>query len=141
MDGHMKINGETVRALREKKSWSQEHLANASGVSERTIQRVEVDGVGSAETRLALAAALGVTVSELLADSWTPSRAFDVVRRIPVWGWIGYGIALACCAAFPYVFRQNPPPFEQITISLLPWLALFGISAGVIGVRTALRRR
>ena len=141
MDGHMNINGEMVRALREKKSWSQEHLAKASGVSERTIQRVEVDGVGSAETRLALAAALGVPVSELLADSITPSRAIDVVRRVPVWGWMGYVVAILCCAAFPYVFRQNPALMEQITISLLPWLALLGISAGVMGVRAAWRRR
>jgi transcriptional regulator with XRE-family HTH domain len=43
--------------VREKKSWSQEHLASASGLSVRTIQRVEVENIASAETRLALAAA------------------------------------------------------------------------------------
>jgi len=61
----MTINGTAVRAQREKRSWSQEHLASASGLSVRTVQRVEADGVGSAETRLALAAALDVPVSDL----------------------------------------------------------------------------
>jgi transcriptional regulator with XRE-family HTH domain len=56
MDTQMTINGNKVRTLREEKSWSQEHLANASGLSARTVQRVESAGVGSAETRLALAA-------------------------------------------------------------------------------------
>jgi DNA-binding XRE family transcriptional regulator len=66
MEAKMKINGEVVRVLREQKSWSQEHLATASGLSVRTVQRVEVEGVASAETRLALAAALDVPVAELI---------------------------------------------------------------------------
>ena len=37
MEAQMKINGEAVRALRERKSWSQEHLASASGLSVRTV--------------------------------------------------------------------------------------------------------
>ena len=66
MEAQMKINGEAVRALRERKSWSQEHLASAAGLSVRTVQRVEVDNIASAETRLALAAALDVPVAELM---------------------------------------------------------------------------
>jgi transcriptional regulator with XRE-family HTH domain len=66
MESQMKINGEAVRTLRERKSWSQEHLANASGLSVRTVQRVEVEHIASAETRLALAAALDVPVAELV---------------------------------------------------------------------------
>ena len=66
MEAQMKINGEAVRALREQKSWSQEHLASASGLSVRTVQRVEIEGIASAETRLALAAALDVPVADLM---------------------------------------------------------------------------
>ncbi len=69
MESQMKINGEAVRALRERKSWSQEHLASASGLSVRTVQRVEMESVASAETRLALAAALGVPVADLIPAS------------------------------------------------------------------------
>jgi transcriptional regulator with XRE-family HTH domain len=39
MDAQMKINGEMVRALREEKSWSQEHLADAAGLSARVPTR------------------------------------------------------------------------------------------------------
>lgn len=67
MEAEMNINGKIVRALREQKSWSQEHLASASGLSVRTVQRVEADSVASAETRLALAAALGVPVDDLIS--------------------------------------------------------------------------
>ena len=66
MESQMTIDGELVRALRERKSWSQEHLAGAAGLSVRTVQRVEVENVASAETRLALAAALGVPVADLI---------------------------------------------------------------------------
>ena len=66
MEAQMKINGEAVRALRERKSWSQEHLASAAGLSVRTVQRVETEGIASAETRLALAAALDVPVDDLI---------------------------------------------------------------------------
>jgi transcriptional regulator with XRE-family HTH domain len=69
MEAQMKINGEAVRALREQKSWSQEHLANASGLSVRTVQRAELENAGSAETRLALAAALDVPVADLILAS------------------------------------------------------------------------
>ena|SRR5688572_19458143 len=69
MEAQMKINGDAVRALREQKSWSQEHLAGASGLSVRTVQRVEMENIASAETRLALAAALGVPVADLMPPS------------------------------------------------------------------------
>ena len=36
MDTQMKIDAAVVKALREEKSWSQEHLASASGLSART---------------------------------------------------------------------------------------------------------
>jgi len=48
-----------VRLLRHEKGWSQETLAEVTGLSERTIQRVE-DGEGTnAHTHRALARAFG----------------------------------------------------------------------------------
>jgi hypothetical protein len=38
MDALMKIDGDKVRVLRERKAWSQEHLATVSGLSARTIR-------------------------------------------------------------------------------------------------------
>ena len=82
MDMDMKTNARRLKQLREAKSWSQEHLAEASGLSLRTVQRVETDGNASPETRLALAGALGVDVAELAAETAsvptkTPAEGFD----------------------------------------------------------------
>jgi transcriptional regulator with XRE-family HTH domain len=98
METQMKINGEAVRALREQKSWSQEHLANASGLSVRTVQRVEMDNVASPETRLALAAALDVPVAVLMSapstDAAVVVRSFEAVMRKTLLG-LGVGLAFA----------------------------------------------
>ena len=63
MESNMKLDSSSVRRLREAKNWSQEQLAKASGVSLRTIQRVETEGTASRETRVCLAAALDVDVT------------------------------------------------------------------------------
>lgn len=60
-----KTAGARIRELRERKAWTQEHLAEASQLSVRTVQRAE-EGVMSAETATALAGALDEPVEELL---------------------------------------------------------------------------
>jgi DNA-binding XRE family transcriptional regulator len=144
MDGQMKINGNTVRVLREEKSWSQEHLANASGLSGRTIQRVEAEGVGSAETRLALAAALGVPVSALMAGSSSPAREGAGSWRVPVWGRVGWGIGAIGAACLTglivYSYIAGTLPLQQLLVSLVPWLAFLGICAGAIATIGSWRR-
>lgn len=64
----MAISREKIKALREAKAWSQAHLAEAAGLSLRTVQRMEAEGTASGETRLAVAAALGVPVETLGPD-------------------------------------------------------------------------
>ena len=65
MDTPMAVSGEKIKALRDARAWSQAHLAEAASLSLRTVQRVEAEGTASAETRLAIAAALGVSVDDL----------------------------------------------------------------------------
>lgn len=79
MEMIMKVNVPLLKRLREKKSWSQEHLAEASGLGLRTIQRVEREGNASAETRLALAAALDVDVERL--GSAEPAGTLGVEKK------------------------------------------------------------
>ena len=61
----MKIDALKIRQLREARGWSQEHLAEVAGLSARTVQRIEAEGNASPESRMALAAALGVEATEL----------------------------------------------------------------------------
>jgi transcriptional regulator with XRE-family HTH domain len=76
--------GDEVRLLREGRAWTQAHLAEASGVSLRTIQRLERVHSCSGETLMALAAALGVDVREL-SDDATPEIAS---AAHPLWPWL-----------------------------------------------------
>lgn len=72
MEGQMKIDGAKVRRLRDVQGWSQEQLAEAAGVSVRTIQRAEAQGTASRETRVCLASALGVAHAELEPSPTNP---------------------------------------------------------------------
>ena len=40
----MQVNSEKIRRWREERCWSQEHLAEVSGISLRTVQRLENGG-------------------------------------------------------------------------------------------------
>jgi len=56
--------GNRIRAFRERRAWTQEHLAEAAQVSARTVQRAE-EGTLSAESLTAIAGAFNVSVSEI----------------------------------------------------------------------------
>lgn len=84
-----------VQTLRVKKGWTQEQLAVVSGLSVRTIQRIERGEAASAESLKALAAAFDVdfatlkepsmtTTTEILPAARTDAElllAYDHVRR------------------------------------------------------------
>lgn len=54
-----------VRRLREKRNWSQEELATMSGLSTRTIQRIESGNKASLESLKALASVFEIDISKL----------------------------------------------------------------------------
>ncbi len=98
MEALMKVDPHLVKQLREAKAWSQDHLAQISGLSLRTIQRVEADGIASAETKMSIASAFGIA-----AEALTPKPTPRGARRSNAW-WgtafgfagIAVGAALAC---------------------------------------------
>jgi transcriptional regulator with XRE-family HTH domain len=61
----MKINADRIIAERKVRAWSQQHLADVSAVSMRTIQRVENNASGSLETVKALASCFELDVALL----------------------------------------------------------------------------
>lgn len=73
--------GDRVRNLREARAWTQEHLADAAGVSLRTVQRLEAGQGFASETALAVAAALNVDVKELLE----PGEGSWLWPEVPLW--------------------------------------------------------
>ncbi|PCN47333.1 XRE family transcriptional regulator [Curtobacterium sp. 'Ferrero'] len=62
------MNEMRITALRRERGWTQERLAEMSGVAVRTVQRVESGKDASLETLGAIARALDVPVRELFAD-------------------------------------------------------------------------
>lgn len=58
-----------VRKLRLNKGWSQETLAEVSGISVRTIQRLERGGNASLESLMALAAVFEVDIASLSMET------------------------------------------------------------------------
>ena len=62
----MQLNSRTVKQLRADRNWTQQHVDDACGLSLRTIQRVEKEGVASKEIIMSLCAVFEVSQSELI---------------------------------------------------------------------------
>ena len=89
----MHLNENRVKALRLDKGWTQQQLADACGVSMRTIQRIEKSGVASLDTTAALVAVFSVERQELLKVSGPPSPdEAQPTRQPPYAALIGAGI-------------------------------------------------
>jgi transcriptional regulator with XRE-family HTH domain len=82
-----------IQKLRLQRGWSQQQLAEASGLSARTIQRIEAGQPASTETLKSLAAVFEIdfatlnaekpTMNTAVADTEQEERdAFDYVRRL-----------------------------------------------------------
>lgn len=57
-----------IKNLRLERGWSQEHLGDITGLSSRTIQRIESQGNASPESLMAIASAFSLSTSDLSAD-------------------------------------------------------------------------
>lgn len=64
-----------IQALRKQRAWTQEQLAQCSGLSVRTIQRIENGDPAGAETLQALAAVFEVPVQDLQEPAMAPAPA------------------------------------------------------------------
>lgn len=98
----MLVDAQRMKRLRVAKNWTQQHLADVCGVSMRTIQRVEKDGVASNETVASYAAVFEMPVTELLisieefdgANRDNPVTGFSAkLGGVIFFGGFGIGIA------------------------------------------------
>ncbi len=65
---NIKVNVDKVKKWREERCWSQDYVAEISGISLRTIQRIESGATTSSDSIASLAAAFGVDVMALTLD-------------------------------------------------------------------------
>ncbi|MCA1247078.1 2TM domain-containing protein [Massilia sp. MS-15] len=59
----------SIQKMRLKRGWSQQQLADASGLSVRTVQRIESGQAGSVESIKSIAAVFGVDFSTLSSEA------------------------------------------------------------------------
>jgi transcriptional regulator with XRE-family HTH domain len=125
LDTDMKIASATVRRLRTGRGWSQEQLAIASGLSLRTIQRVEAEGAASMATRVCLAATFDVPLADLGDD---PADAV-AARERPAWhvGGLFVGLAILGCVLLGESGRLPGGPMSTALAAINALLAAVGL--------------
>ncbi len=112
----MKVDSKLIRTEREKRAWSQEHLAEVTGLSLRTIQRIETAGAASFESVRALAAVLDLDAAALRLEDPAPAAA-----KLPPLAWPRralLGAAAAALAAAGGLFVTSTGFAEQILLDV-----------------------
>lgn len=61
----VRVDAKLIRTARERRAWSQEHLAKVAGIGLRTLQRIEATGIASYASVQALAAVLEMAAQDL----------------------------------------------------------------------------
>lgn len=107
----MKLDRILIKSERRKRAWSQEHLADASGLGLRTIQRIERNGVASYESIRALAAVFSLRIEDLAA---TP----DKMQRRTNMGRAAAGLVAAVLAATTVVIITNESWAVQVMLDV-----------------------
>ena len=74
-----------IKRLRLQKDWSQEQLAQCSGLSLRTIQRIESSGTASNESMKSLAAVFELTTKELAQEFMLVDKSSKQWQQNPWW--------------------------------------------------------
>jgi transcriptional regulator with XRE-family HTH domain len=72
---NMELKKDLLIAEREARAWSQSHLAEVTGLSLRTIQRIEKSGTASLESVKSLASVFEMSIDELKADIDEPTAS------------------------------------------------------------------
>jgi transcriptional regulator with XRE-family HTH domain len=113
----VKLNSTLIRQEREKRAWSQEHLAEVTGLALRTIQRIESSGSASYESASAIAAVFSLPIATLRDEMGAAGSS--PARRI--WFTCHLLLTVLGCGLIAAVF--TPPNFRvTIPAALTFWL-------------------
>lgn len=99
----MQINAELVKQQRQLRGWTQQHLSEITGISVRTIQRVETQGQGSHETISALASVFEIQRSLLVVLAPTQPMQRSRISWPVIASWI---IGMTMGASLTYFLIQ-----------------------------------
>lgn len=73
-----------VKIERERRGWTQEHLESVSGITTRTIQRIEKDGKAGKESLMALSSVLEIDIEKLMEEEPTkePTEKIEIFSQV-----------------------------------------------------------
>lgn len=74
-----------IKKLRQRKNWSQEQLATMSGLSVRTIQRIESGNKASIESLKSLASVFEIDISKLTEEITVIDKDSEYWKEQPTW--------------------------------------------------------
>jgi transcriptional regulator with XRE-family HTH domain len=128
-----------IRKLRKQKHWSQDQLAQMSGLSIRTIQRIERDQKAGLESLKALSAVFGMEISELQLETAdavgivTAEHDDQLRKEAYVEGVKGFyklaGLALfSLISTFVFV-ANDATDWGVIGIMAVSWAVIIGVYA------------
>ncbi|MDY3281812.1 helix-turn-helix domain-containing protein [Dysosmobacter sp.] len=124
------VTGSVIRALREKRNYTQKQLAEAISVSDKTVSKWETDrGLPDVTLLEPLAKALQVSVAELLSGEYVvnrnrsgnPERARFYICPIcgnVIWS-MGEGAFSCCGVALPPLEPEEPDGEHALTVEVL----------------------
>jgi transcriptional regulator with XRE-family HTH domain len=142
----MQVDSKRIRSEREKRAWSQEHLAKLTGLGLRTVQRIESTGLASYESVSAIAAVLEISVSELrVVGPVVPPVAMRVAMRVamPVavpskpksWARLIPAIAIALAILVGTAIAKHTSDSRWLVMAGPLLLALVAVGADVLAFR------
>lgn len=116
----MKINVDLLKKLRKEKAWPQDQLSEISGLSLRTIQRIEKSGNASLESKKAIASAFGIKTNEL--DENENNSAITDEEAENFYFRVENGTKLTEVIGGAYAYRMNHDnPKTEEEAELLAW--------------------
>jgi transcriptional regulator with XRE-family HTH domain len=81
----MKIDAKRIREERQRRAWSQEHLATLTGLGLRTVQRIESAGGASHESIAAIASVMSIPVDQLLIAGESKRSLAELLLEKRLW--------------------------------------------------------
>ncbi len=116
LEMEMQVNATLLKQERSKRAWSQEHLAQVSGLGLRTVQRIESAGTASNESIASLATVFEMTVADFMVESPRPPQSPETrfFQKNRLW------ITLAIVGVAQLV---SPPQLTVALACLWVWVA------------------
>jgi transcriptional regulator with XRE-family HTH domain len=134
------IDKDLIRELRSERTWSQDQLASISGLSPRTVQRIERDGICSLESKKALAAAFEVNAVNLNVNT-IAINAIAANKRGLIFGFAGAILGLlSAYAGITMSLISNHINFSEAGLYYGGIGASCGIFCAIIGMYSKTHR-